>query len=129
MATTNNAVTLTAGMLLTAQYPNVGAGVLSSYRAFTDGHYALDQFITVATSSTALNVSLGGDGFLLIQNGGTQIVSLLVGATAMGTIPAGTASAPFAVLIPVSSGVIINATVPSGTQQVGVSALRTVINV
>jgi hypothetical protein len=131
MATTNRAVQIAAGLINSAASPSIGVGSVGQSFAFTEGHTCTSGYVDVGASSTPLNVSLAGDyGYLLVVNNSIQDVSLLVGATAMGKLPAATAAGQVGgvALIPVSSGVIVNATVPATTGQVWVAAIRCVAN-
>jgi len=124
MAVTNNAVTVTAGLHCSAlSLPAIGQSG-SGGLAYTDGHAASDVYVSVAVGATALNSSLGGAGFIAISNPTSGVdVSLLVAAQPLGVLPPG-----FTVVLPVATGIIINATVASSTQMVGVSAVRTSAN-
>lgn len=128
MAVNNNTVTVTAGLQCTAlTSPPIGASASSASLAFTDGDLAEDIYINVtATSSpgTALHADLAADGFVAVYNpSGGQAVTLYMGTTKLGPLPAG-----FATVLPVSSGAIVKGVVASGSQTVGVTAIKTTAN-
>jgi hypothetical protein len=128
MATTVNAVSITASLGLSITNPSIG-GNSSSTQAYTDGDKAQDTILVLTSTPTALNASIGGTGFMFISNPGPLDVAILVGVTALGIIPApaaGRGATP--ALLPLSSGVIINATCASA-QNVGVSVVKTSINI
>lgn len=124
MAINNNAVTISGGLACsTLNTPGIGVNTQSAALAYTDGDMAIDKYVNVATTPTALNASLAGDGYVFVSNPGPAEVSLLVGSTALGKLQAGVG-----VPIPCATGVIINATVASGTQNVGVTAIKVSAN-
>lgn len=130
MATTNNAVTVSAGLSCTAlSSPPIGSTGVSASLAYTDGDPAIDQYISVvATGSpgTALHNDLAANGFVFVFNPATSTgaVTLFVGTTELGPLPVG-----FGVVVPVASGSIIKATVASTAITVGVTAIKTSANV
>lgn len=128
---TNNAVTISAGLINSAATPSVGSAAVSFLQAFTEGHMSQESYVDVAATPTALNASLGGAGYLLVINQSVQAVSLLIGETAMGVLQAAATAGGIGgmALIPLSSGVIVNATVPGTTGQVYVAAVRVSANV
>lgn len=94
--------------------------------AFTAGDTATDSYVNVALTSTPLNSDIGGAGFIFIQNPATNegtananVVSVLCGSTAMGTIPPG-----ISVVLPLASGTVYNATSSPATQAVGVTVIE-----
>lgn len=127
---TNNAVAISAGLMNTAATPNIGSGVQTVTLAFTEGHIASEDYVDVATSPTPLNASLGGDGYILVVNQSVQAVTILGVAQSLGVLQAATVAGGVGgiCLIPVATGIIINATVPGTTGQVYVARIRVSAN-
>jgi hypothetical protein len=125
----NNVVSITAGLLYTGQVPSIGSGGLTVSLGFTAGHVAGEEIVNVGVTSTALNTSLGGNGFILVSNPSAVDVTILCGATTMGILPAASPTAPSACLLPCASGVIYNATVAAATQDIYVARVRWTANV
>jgi len=128
MAVNNNTVTVTAGLQCSAlSSPAIGAASVSASMAYTDGDVAEDVYVSViATTSpgTALHADLAANGFVAVYNPSSgQAVTLYMGTTILGPLPAG-----FSTVIPVSSGAIVKGVVASGTQTVGVTAIKTTAN-
>lgn len=135
MSVINNSVTVTAGLICSAlTNPPIGSSAVTASIGFTEGDAAQDNYVSVtATSSpgTALHSDLAADGFVMVSvplfkaDGVTaaSTVTLYLGTTKLGPVPAG-----FAVVIPVSSGAIVKGVVASGTQTVGVTAIKTTAN-
>jgi hypothetical protein len=128
MATTNNAITVTGGLTCSAlSSPPIGVTGVSASLAYTDGDAASDTYVNVSattTPGTALHTDLAADGFVFVfvpSDG--QKVTIYSGTTLIGPIPPG-----FGVPIPVGSGVVLKGVVASGTQMVGVVALKTSAN-
>lgn len=94
--------------------------------AFIPGDTALDSYINVGVSPTALNPNIGGGGLLQVINparigdtANTKALTILCAAQAMGPVMPGGS-----VLLPLADGTIYNATVTSGTLPVGVTVLK-----
>lgn len=123
MATTNNAVQISASLtssLLAS--PAIGLSA-SVQQAFTDGDTAGDNYVACAPSSgTALNADIGGDGFLLVVNPATNTatITLKISSTTIGTLHPGAPA-----LIPIASGVVVTGVSSSGTVNVGVTVIET----
>lgn len=132
MSIINNSVQAFAGLVCTAlSSPPIGVGVTAQTIGFTEGEKASDEYIKVLDTATPLNADLVGDGLLLILNPGPLPVLLKSGSTTIGSIPAPATVAAgqnFAVLIPIASGVIINATVSAGSQSIGRTLIKTTVN-
>lgn len=125
----NDAVRITAGLLNShLASPAIGQSNLSATTGFTEGDIAQDNYVNVGTIATALNDDLNGTGFIMIANPGPLEVNILSGATAIGPIPPGTSSNPVAVVLPLADNAVINATVASGTQTVGVTVIKVTPN-
>jgi hypothetical protein len=137
MATTNNAIVISGGLSCSAlTSPAIGIRQGTVSLAYTDGDAAADSYVNVAVTATALHTAftLGASeyGFVAVANPGPLAVNVLVDATpdvAIGTIPPGTAASPVVMVFPVATTVVLVATVASGTQLVGVSAIKAVANV
>lgn len=121
----NNAVTLACSLATNGLPVNVGnSGTWNG--AFTDGDTSLDTTVSVGTSSTTLHADIGGDGIVMVSNpstiagvANTVSVSLFAMTQALGPVPPG-----MVIPVPVSNGVQIKATVPSGTLLVGVTVIE-----
>jgi len=131
MATTNNAVVVTCGLVNTAlTSPPIGSGSVTTQLAFTDGDASSDNYVALTTAATALNSALtlssGEYGWLQVSNPGPLDVELLVDAgtdLTIGKVPAGQ------FVLPLGNGVVINGKLASGTQTVGVTVIKSVANV
>jgi len=125
MATTSNAVQITASLtssLLTN--PPIGQSGSMSL-SFTDGDSASDTYVNV-TTATALNADIVGGGFALISNpalisgvANTVDVLLKISTTAIGTLKPGALA-----LIPLDSGTVITGTASSGAVNIGVTVIE-----
>ena len=99
--------------------PPIGSSTSFSL-AFADGDTASDTYVALTTSPSPLNVNILGDGFILVSNPATNttLVALFCAAQAMGNLVPGAS-----VLLPLSSGVVYNAT-STPNQNVGVTVVE-----
>ena len=126
MATTNNSVAVTAGLTCSALAdPPIGTGSVTALIGYEDGDAASDTYSIAATSAPTTLFTATDDGFVFIRNPATNTyaVTVSVGSQALGPLPPG-----FGVVLPVSSGAIVKGVVASGTQTVGVTAIKTTAN-
>lgn len=131
MATTNNAVVLTAGLRNTAlTSPAIGSDTVTTNQAFTDGHNAADSYVALSSSAAALHsaltLSAGQYGWVLVNNPGPLDVEILIDGSpdvSLGSIPTGQ------FVFPVGNGVVLNGKLASSTQTVGVTVVKAVTNV
>jgi hypothetical protein len=133
MSATNNAVAIMAGLVNNVAVPSVGVGSVSQSFAFTEGYRAMESYIEVVDTATALNTDFAADyGYLLIVNLGIYDVLLKVGTTSLGHLPAAVTagSAGGIALIPCGNTAVINATTPASPNvcQVYVAAIRLTAN-
>jgi hypothetical protein len=132
MALTNNAVTVNAGLICTVlTSPAIGSGGTNASIGYTDGDLAEDIYTNIiATSSpgTALHADLAADGFVAVYNPTTGQSVTLEAHNGASTVKLGTLPAGFGIVLPVSSGTQIKGYVTSGTQTVGVTAIKTTAN-
>lgn len=131
MATTNNAVTVTAGLLCSAlSVPPIGSGASSASLAFTDGDTASDTYVAVSSATAlhaALTIGAGEYGLVQLSNPGPLAVTVLIDGSpdvTLGAIPPGTTATPFTVVLPVGNSVVLLGTVASGSQNVGVTVIK-----
>jgi len=127
MASTNNAVAVSA-TLANSVLTIPAIGTTASFQcAFTDGDTASDSYINCATvTGTALNADILGNGYLLVSNPSANVynVTLKISSTAIGDLlPGGVA------LIPINSGTIVTGVSATAAQNVGVTLLEIHANV
>ena len=122
MATTNSAVTITAGLSTNALVtPQIGMQT-SHAMSYTDGDSASDTYVNCATiTGTAINADIVGGGYLLVSNpsANTYGVTLKISSTVIGTlVPGGMA------LLPLDSGTVITGVSLTAAQNVGVTVIE-----
>lgn len=126
MATTNNAVTVTAGLTCTAlANPPIGAPSTAASIGYQDGDTATDTYSIAANASATTLFTASDDGFVYVYNpsGNSYAVTVTVGAQAMGPLPPG-----FACVFPVSSGVAVKVQSATADQYVGYTHISTAAN-
>ena len=127
MATTNNAVSVTAGLTCTAiSTPAIGTPAVSASIAYKDGETAQDTYKLAETASATTLITGDGDGFVMVTNPSTNLynVTLSAGVQVLGPLPPG-----FGVVIPISSAVALKGQSGTADQYVGVTWVATEPNV
>lgn len=126
MATTNNAIQVSAALSCSLlSQPPIGQSA-SFNLAYTDGDTAGDNYVSCAISTgTALNADIGGNGMLLVTNPSTNLynVTLKISSTTIGDIMPGCMA-----LLPLNSGTIVTGVSATAAQTVGVTVLECDLN-